>query len=110
MTFQCPHPDRSAGSATVAAAASSGIGAVDRSGAVAGRSADPLAYRRLFRDRWGTFLRAHFHNHLHVAVFFGVDEKTARMWWHDVNEPRGWAVAYARDTIPGAAQALAVAA
>jgi hypothetical protein len=72
--------------------------------------ADPLAYRRVFRDRWTDFLRGHFHSHLHVAVFFNVDEKTARQWWNHVNQPQGWAVSYARDTIPGAADALRMAA
>lgn len=69
---------------------------------LAGRRADPMAYRRVFRDRWGAFLRAYFHNPLHVAVFFNVDEATARKWWNYINEPSGWVVAYARATIPGA--------
>jgi hypothetical protein len=65
-----------------------------------------MAYRRMFRDRWGAFLRAHFHNALHVAVFFDVDEATARKWWNYVNEPSGWVVSYARAMIPGAAEFL----
>lgn len=80
------------------------------SGVLSGRRADPMAYRRAFRDRWGAFLRGHFQNPLHVAVFFGVDEKTARQWWNDVNQPSGWAVAYAREAVPGAAEFLKVAA
>ena len=85
-----------------------GVGVV--SGVLSGRRADPMAYRRLFRDRWGAFLRGNFHNHLHVAVFFNVDEKTARQWWNDVNQPSGWAVAFAREMVPGAADFLKVAA
>lgn len=87
-----------------------GVSSGNASGALSGVAADPLAYRRIFRDRWTNFLRAHFQSHLHVAVFFSVDEKTARMWWNYVTEPKGWAVSYARDTIPGARAALQVAA
>lgn len=87
-----------------------GVSAGELSGAVSGRRADPMAYRRQFRDRWGAFLRAHFQNSLHVAVFFSVDEKTARQWWNDVNQPSGWAVAFARAAVPGADECLKVAA
>lgn len=88
------------------AAVSSGIDV----GTIAGKPADPQAQRRLFPDRWGAFLRVNFHNHLHVAVFFSVDEKTARLWWNHVNQPQGWAVAYAVASIPNAAQQLLEAA
>jgi len=89
---------------------SSGKCVPDLAGLLAGRAADPLAYRRVFRERWGAFLRANFHNPLHVAVFFDVDEATARKWWNFLNEPSGWVVAYARQFVPGAAQWLGVAA
>lgn len=92
--------------ATAAVGVSSGFGP----GEHAGLPADPTAYRRAFRDRWGAFLRANFHNHLHVAVFFSVDERTSRNWWNDTTEPKGWAVSYARDQIPGARKALQEAA
>lgn len=69
-----------------------------------------MAFRRVFRDQWAGFLRAHFHNPLHVAVFFDVNEATARKWWEHVNEPSGWVVAHAVATIPGAAAALRMAA
>ena len=85
---------------------SSGVG----SGVHAGLPADPMAYRRQFRDRWTDFLRAHFQSHLHVAMFFSVDEKTSRQWWNYVTEPKGWAVNYAREHIPAARAALKVAA
>jgi hypothetical protein len=81
---------------------SPGASAGNLAGLLAGRRADPLAYRRVFRDRWGAFLRANFHNPLHVAVFFSVDESTARKWWNDVNEPQGWVVAVAVATHPKA--------
>jgi len=87
-----------------------GVSSGFQGGVSSGVRADPMAYRRLFRDRWTDFLRANFHNHLHVAVFFSVDEKTARQWWNYVTEPKGWAVSYARDHIPGAREALQVAA
>lgn len=106
MSCCAPSALPSATASTLAPVGSSGIG----SGALSGVPADPMAYRRLFRDRWGAFLRAQFHSHLHAAVFFGVDEKTARMWWNDVNEPKGWAVAFACDTMPEAADFLTVAA
>lgn len=89
---------------------SAGKSSGDLAGLLSGRRADPMAYRRVFRDRWGGFLRANFRSPLHVAVFFDVDEATARKWWNHINEPSGWAVAYARQTIPGAEVALRVAA
>jgi hypothetical protein len=89
---------------------SSGNVVPDLAGLLSGRRADPMAFRRLFRDRWGAFLRANFHSPLHVAVFFDVDEGTARKWWHQVNEPSGWVVAHAVQSIPGAREALAEAA
>lgn len=105
MTYQPRHKPYAK-----AAAAGGGVSSGFASGECAGLPADPIAYRRAFRDRWGAFLRANFHNHLHVAVFFSVDEKTSRMWWNDVTEPKGWAVSYARDQIPGAREALRIAA
>jgi hypothetical protein len=104
MTFARPFP--CADAATAGGGVSSGIG----SGVCSGVPADPMAYRRQFRDKWTDFLRANFHNHLHVACFFSVDEKTARHWWNYTTEPKGWAVSYARDQIPGAREALQVAA
>ncbi|MGP9790670.1 hypothetical protein [Roseinatronobacter sp. NSM] len=92
--------------ATIEGGGSSGVGG----GVFAGLPADPMAYRRQFRDKWGDFLHAHFQSHLHVALFFSVDERTSRNWWNYVTEPKGWAVNYARDTIPGAKQALRLAA
>ena len=105
MTYQ-PRHKPCAKAATAGGGVSSGFGADYSSGV----RADPMAYRRIFRDRWTDFLRAHFQSHLHVAVFFNVDEKTARQWWNYVTEPKGWAVSYARDQIPGARKALQVAA
>lgn len=81
---------------------SSGFTTGGNTGVLSGRPVDPMAYRRVFRDRWATFLRSHFQSTAHVAVFFDIDEKTARQWWNYVTEPKGWAVSYARDNIPGA--------
>ncbi len=38
-----------------------------------GLPADLHGIRRCFPDRWADFLRSHFRNHQHVAVFFGVN-------------------------------------
>ncbi len=35
-----------------------------------------------------TFLHAHFADHIAVAYFFNVDERTGRNWWSGKNEPR----------------------
>ena len=72
----CPQP------APLAAALSSG----EFSG---GTPIDLMALRRCFPDRWSAFLRAHFRDHVHVAYFFGVDERTARNWWNAIGAPRG---------------------
>ena len=69
---------------------------------LAGRSCDPRRFRALYPDRWSAFLRAHFQNHMHVAVFFDVEEKTARLWWEGVTGPKGWVVDYAIRALPAA--------
>ena len=86
--------------------ASAGNGAGPLSGLLSGRPCDPLAFRRLYPDRWSAFLRAQFRSPLEVAVFFDVNEKTARQWWEGVTGPQGWASAYAVAAIPGAAADL----
>lgn len=73
-------------------------------------SLDPYAARRRFPALWAEFLRGAFPSHLHVAVAFGVCEKTARLWWEGTTGPQGWAVNYAREAIPGADEALREAA
>ncbi len=110
MAYRGLHKASGLKAASEAGAGSSGKGPGDLAGLLSGRRADPMAYRRVFRDKWGDFLRANFHSPVHVAVFFDTDEKTARQWWNDVNQPSGWAVAFARECIPGAAAALKVAA
>ena len=105
MSYPPPHK-HCGDNGTAAGGVSSGIG----SGVSAGLPADPMAYRRQFRDKWTDFLRSHFQSHLHVALFFSVDERTSRNWWNYCTEPKGWAVSYARDTIPGAREALRIAA
>ena len=79
-------------------------------GLLSARPCDPLAFRRLYPDRWSAFLRAHFRNSLEVAVFFSVDEKTARQWINGVNAPQAWAASFATIAIPGAAKYLMEAA
>ena len=78
-------------------------------GMLAGRPCDPRRFRALYPDRWMTFLHAHFWNHTHVAVFFDVDERTARLWWEGTNAPQGWAVDFAVQSIPAAADWLRAA-
>ena len=69
---------------------------------LAGRPCDPRRFRALYPDRWSAFLRAHFQNHMHVAVCFDVEEKTARLWWEGVTGPKGWVVDYAIRALPAA--------
>ncbi len=79
------------------------------SGKPAGNSPDPRRYRALYPDRWHNFLHAHFRDAQQVGYFFGVSERTARDWWEGVTRSQGWAVAYAIETIPTAAQFLRAA-
>jgi uncharacterized protein YbdZ (MbtH family) len=46
---------------------------------------------------------------MHVAVFFDVEEKTARLWREGCNAPQGWAVDFAMREIPAAREWLAAA-
>ena len=78
-------------------------------GKPAGHSPDPRRYRALYPDLWHNFLHAHFRDHLHVAYSFGVSERTGRDWWEGVTTSQGWAVAYAVENIPGAAEFLRAA-
>lgn len=104
-----PFPASSAQPARSGPGVSSGVAPGPASGARSGLPAGVVIagqWRRQFRCRWGAFLRAHFHSPVHVAAFFSVDEKTARMWWEEVTEPKGWVVAYACAALPAAAPAL----
>lgn len=74
-----------------------------------GRPCDPRQFRAQFPQRWMRFLRAHFQSHLHAAVFFDVEEKTARLWWEGCNAPQGWAVDFAIMSIPTALEWLEAA-
>lgn len=73
------------------------------------RRCDPRRYRALYPDLWCAFLHSHFRDATHVAYFFSVDPKTARDWWEGVSRSQGWAVAYAIEMIPTAAQFLRAA-
>ena len=96
----CRHP------ATTTLAPSPGTAPDSLVGLLSGRPCDPMAFRRLYPDRWSAFLHAQFRSPLEVAVFFSVNEKTARQWWEGVTGPQGWASAYAVAAIPGAAAEL----
>lgn len=78
-------------------------------GTPSGHSPDPRRYRALYPNLWHKFLHAHFRDHLHVAYSFGVSERTGRDWWEGVTTSQGWAVAYAIESIPTAAQYLRAA-
>lgn len=95
-----------AGSAGAGAGAPAGGPTGDLAGLLSGRPCDPMAFRRLYPHRWSGFLRAHFRNATEVAVFFSVNEKTARQWWEGLTGPQGWAAAYAVAAIPSASQHL----
>ncbi|MBK8772914.1 MAG: hypothetical protein IPM06_21125 [Rhizobiales bacterium] len=77
---------------------------------LAGRPCDPQAFRRVYPDRWREFLRRNFRNPLHAAVFFDVDERTARHWWEGSTAPQAWVIAFAVRAIPSAMSFLAEAA
>lgn len=57
-------------------------------GIFAGRPVDLDRFRTVFPDRWAAFLKAHFRDSVAVAYFFGVNEKTARLWMDGVTAPR----------------------
>lgn len=77
---------------------------------LAGRPCDPRAFRRAYPDRWHDFLHRNFRSPLHVAVFFEVDERTARHWWEGYTGPQAWAMAFAISAVPGAEAFLTEAA
>ena len=105
MTYHPRHiPCADAG--TGAGGVSSGFGA----GQFAGLPFDLHRYRVVFPDRWASFLKAHFRDHIHVAFVFGVSERTARNWWEGVSAPRAEFALAACKHIPGAAEYLMEAA
>ena len=71
--------------------------------------ADPMAFYRLFRDRWPEFIRRNFRNSTDAACFFGVDDRTVRGWIEGSTAPRGQVVAYAVAAMPEAAKSLRAA-
>jgi len=73
---------------------------------VGGRPFDAQAYYRVFRDRWPDFIRANFRTSAHVAVFFNVDDRTARQWMEGTTAPRGQCVALAVVAMPDEARAF----
>lgn len=72
--------------------------------------ADPMAFYRLFRDRWPDFIRRNFRNSTDAACFFGVDDRTVRGWIEGSTAPRGQIVAYAVAAMPEATRLLRAAA
>lgn len=76
----------------------------------AGRAFDPHALRRAFPDRWMAFLHAHFRSTLEVALFFDVNERTARKWWEGVGGCQGAPVAMAAAAHPEGFRTIILAA
>lgn len=74
-----------------------------------GHPCDPHAIRRAFPEQWRGFLHAHFRSVAEVALFFSVEDRTARNWWEGSHSPQGWAVAMAVQAIPSAANWLRAA-
>lgn len=75
-----------------------------------GRPFDMHALRRAFPARWGEFVRRHFRNVTDVAVFFDVEDRTARYWWEGRHAPAAPFVLRAVTAFPHAAAFLARAA
>ena len=75
-----------------------------------GHPFDLHRYRVVFPDRWSSFLRAHFRDHMHVAYVFGVSDRTSRNWWDGISAPRAEFALAACKNIPGAAAWLMEAA
>lgn len=91
---------RSGDDGTVPAGESSG----ELSGVFSGVPFDIHRFRAVFPDRWAAFLRANFRSSAHVAVFFDVDDRTARNWLEGITGPRGAHVAVALIARPEAAR------
>lgn len=67
---------------------------------------DMHRYRTLFPDKWSAFLRSHFRSAYQVGLFFDVDSKTSRDWWHGKTGPAAPFALRAVATIPGALSEL----
>ena len=76
--------------------------AAGATGSYPGVPVDLHRLRTVFPDRFAALLRQHFRGPSHVSVFFNVDERTARDWWHGRFAPSGVFVAVAIATLPGA--------
>ena len=63
-----------------------------------------MSYRQHFVESWKQFLHAGFEGPEHVAHVFGVEGSTARKWWDGQHAPSGFAVGYAYELAPDAAQ------
>lgn len=61
------------------------------------------SHKDYFKNIWSQFLRAHFQNVQHVAVFFDVREQTAQYWWDAMHAPAGWVINRAWSEMPAAA-------
>lgn len=98
------------GNGAVSPGASVGI----TSGAVpekySGQPFDLWRFRKVLPGQWMAFLRAHFSDPVHVAYVFGVNERTARVWWEGGGSPRSEVSLAAVKHIPTAAAYLLEAA
>lgn len=71
---------------------------------------DMMRFKTVFPHLWADFLRAHFQSSVHVALFFGVDDRTARHWLEGTTAPCGATAILAVARIPGALAELMEAA
>ena len=72
-------------------------------GPAAGRRSAVTGYYAGFPERWRVFLRAHFSGPTEAAAYFAVCERAAGKWWDGIGGVRGDKIAFALETIPGAA-------
>lgn len=70
---------------------------------------DMHRYRTVFPQLWMRFLHQQFRSAYHAQMFFCVDSKTARDWWHGKVAPSAFMVAHAEAAFPGTARFLVAA-
>lgn len=73
---------------------------------LAGRPCEPQVFRRLYPDRWQSFVEQTFVMPSRAACFFETDDRTVRHWFDGYTAPQAWAFGYAVASIPHAAQFL----
>lgn len=67
---------------------------------------NPVALRRSFPSLWAEYLRTNFASAWQVKLAFGIDEHSARDWWHGKRVPAGCFVAAVIKRDPAAMKIL----